>query len=83
MGEERIRTAVAVKPPLSGEKEAPALALGDRVLVDTPDASTLPATVVGFRAGLDTEDFERVDVVLDESRVRWLGCHPKPVRRPA
>lgn len=55
--------------------------VGSRVMVETT-SGWLPGTCAGFRSGNDGENFDRVDVILDDGR-RWIGCHPQHVRRAA
>lgn len=69
-----------VKPAISGGIPEE-FRIGSRVLVETT-AEWVPATCIGFCSGDVGEDFERVDVVLDDGR-RWLGCHPRHVRNAA
>ncbi|MDQ3672696.1 MAG: hypothetical protein M3364_09730 [Actinomycetota bacterium] len=68
------REAAGIEPA----NHSPGFRIGARVLVETT-SEWVPATCIGFRAGDVEEDFERVDVLLEDGR-RWLGCHPQHVR---
>jgi hypothetical protein len=57
----------------------PSYRVGSRVLVETT-SGWMPAYVTGFRSGDVGEDFQRVDVMLDDGR-RWNGCDPLHVRK--
>jgi len=63
----------------ASRQHPPGFRVGSRILVET-SSGCLAGTCAGFRSGAEGEDFERVDILMDDGR-RWLGCHPRHVRR--
>lgn len=73
--------AAGIEPANHSPGSLPDYRVGSRVLVETT-TDWEPAYVTGFRSGDMGEDFQRVDVMLDDGR-RWRGCHPRHVRKAA